>query len=281
MGEVNYIPYYLKVYEADSLYLVGEYKQSYEILDGLFKRYEPLNQQGLLEIETYIKAGFLTKNFNNIKPSFIRLIGDWGYDETSFNNKTDTAMLLAWTKFTPEGEKIAELKQKYIGKINWTLRDTIGAMHYADQLYRGKDRGKKVKREDSVDLVHIDLLKYLFKKYGYPDNRLVGDISIPGSVFNHISNNLNEKDYQYFRDELFKFLKHGSAVQHQITMFVDKREYDRNQRTVYGTFGTHESFGDRMIKFDTAEINKNRRLIGLPSVKYQQFKFEVLMSKYD
>ena len=41
----NYITYYLKVYEADSLNLIGEYKSSNEILDSLFKKFEPINQQ--------------------------------------------------------------------------------------------------------------------------------------------------------------------------------------------------------------------------------------------
>jgi hypothetical protein len=35
--EVNYIPYCLKVNEADSLSLVGKYQQSHYILDSLFK----------------------------------------------------------------------------------------------------------------------------------------------------------------------------------------------------------------------------------------------------
>ena len=37
IGDVksNYIPYYLKVYKADSLYLTKNYQQSYEILDSL------------------------------------------------------------------------------------------------------------------------------------------------------------------------------------------------------------------------------------------------------
>lgn len=40
---LNYIPYYLQVYKADSLYMTKNYKQSYEILDKLFKKYKPLN----------------------------------------------------------------------------------------------------------------------------------------------------------------------------------------------------------------------------------------------
>ena len=39
----NYIPYYLKVYEADSLFLVKNYSLAYDKFDSLFKYYEPIN----------------------------------------------------------------------------------------------------------------------------------------------------------------------------------------------------------------------------------------------
>ena len=34
---INYIPYYLKVYEADSLFTIKDYQGSCKILDDLFK----------------------------------------------------------------------------------------------------------------------------------------------------------------------------------------------------------------------------------------------------
>ena len=51
----NYIPYYLKVYEADSLYLTKNYEQSYKILDRLFKNYEPINIETFNEYLNYIR----------------------------------------------------------------------------------------------------------------------------------------------------------------------------------------------------------------------------------
>ena len=65
----NYIPYYLKVYEADSLYIIGEYKNSYKILDSLFKKYEPINMPIYFEYEQYIKLAnrFDKKTKKNIK----------------------------------------------------------------------------------------------------------------------------------------------------------------------------------------------------------------------
>ncbi len=42
--ETNYIPYYLEVYKADSLQIIGKNKEAFEKLDSLFKIYKPLNQ---------------------------------------------------------------------------------------------------------------------------------------------------------------------------------------------------------------------------------------------
>lgn len=282
--EVNYIPYYLKVYEADSLYLTGNHGRSFEILDSLFKDYEPLNQLGIYEMQTYVKTAFLTGHYDVIKPTFKTLIDTWGYDPSYI--EYDSIMFNAWHEKGLRDDEIVVWQENYKEKINWTLRDTLIAMHKADQLYRGKDRDKVIKREDSVDLVHIDLLKYIFKKYGYPSFKLVGSPTYKekidlGGIFNHISDNIDENDYEYFRNELLKFLKQGIPVQHQITMMVDKREYDRQRKTVYGIFGIHESFGDRVVKFDTIEINKNRKLIGLSSIQYEQFKENIFNSMFN
>lgn len=282
--EVNYIPYYLKVYEADSLYLTGNYGRTFEILDSLFKIYEPLNQLAIYEMQTYIKTAFLTDNYEVMKPTFKTLIDTWGYKVSSL--EYDSILMNAWEKTVIEDEEVALWIENYDKKINWTLRDTLIAMDKADQLYRGKDRGKVLKREDSIDLVNIDLLKYIFKKYGYPNFKIVGnpkyremvDLS---AIFNHISDNLNEQDYQFFQKELIKFLKQGESTQSQIAMMVDKREFDNNQKTVFGTFGTHKSFGAKMIKFDTLEVNRNRKSIGLPSIQYQQFKEEIFNSMFN
>ena len=154
-------------------------------------------------------------------------------------------------------------------------------MHEDDQLFRGKDRGKKIMREDSVDVVHIDLLKYIFKKHGYPDFKLIGypkfgemvDLRV---VFNHISNNLNENEYEFFQNELLKFIKNGSTSPNCLAYLVDKRSIDKDHTTVYGTFWANDSLGNEREDFDTVEINKRRASIGLPSIQYQKFKEEII-----
>lgn len=52
----NYIPYYLKVNEADSLFLVDEFDKSHKILDSLFQKYEPANTDNFYEYGTYLMS---------------------------------------------------------------------------------------------------------------------------------------------------------------------------------------------------------------------------------
>jgi hypothetical protein len=65
-AEVNYIPYYLKVNEADSLFLVGDYRKSHHILDSLFKKFEPLNQESYKEYFIYLTNKLVLNDFDKI-----------------------------------------------------------------------------------------------------------------------------------------------------------------------------------------------------------------------
>ena len=70
----NYIPYYLKVYEADSLFLVKKYSLAYEKYDSLFKYYEPINMPLYFEFENYIKSGLLAKKDKSFKKEFKKIV---------------------------------------------------------------------------------------------------------------------------------------------------------------------------------------------------------------
>ena len=120
--EVNYIPYYLKVYEADSLYIIGNYQRSFEILDSLFQKYEPLNQDIWYEMETYVNAAYKTNQIEKIKPILSNLIKNWGFNYYNLNEDIKKLNLISEIE-------INELETKYHSKINWNLRDSIIQMN--------------------------------------------------------------------------------------------------------------------------------------------------------
>lgn len=63
--DVNYIPYYLKVYEAKELYESKEYEKSYNLLDSLFRYYQPIETPTVYEMDIYCELSKKLKKYNN------------------------------------------------------------------------------------------------------------------------------------------------------------------------------------------------------------------------
>lgn len=89
--EVNYIPYYLKVYEADSLYLTGNHQRSFEILDSLFKKYEPINLFD--EINQYLVSGYEINEIEGKEKYIEILFKEWGVIREDFENYPEIELL--------------------------------------------------------------------------------------------------------------------------------------------------------------------------------------------
>lgn len=265
--EVNYIPYYLKVYEADSLYLVGNYERSFKILDSLFQEFEPLNQEGIYEYETYLKTSFLTNN-NKIDKLVRKLIREWGYDKNRFESNNDENLSLAFDLSSIGNEGIENLLQIYNKKINWSLRDTILEIKRLDQMFRGVDLHK----EDSIDKIHIKKINNIFQSYGYPNYQKIGyskpsEIIDLDVVFAHFVNDLDSLEFEDFKEKLYLYVKRGEASPRVYAVFVDAKNIfvDKDREAYYGTFTSPK------LIVDTAKINKRRSKIGLPSFTYQDF----------
>lgn len=265
--EINYIPYYLKVYEADSLYITGNYQRSFEILDSLFQHYEPLNQAGIDEMRTYVKSAYLTENHYKLKPYIYYLINKWGFNKNYL--EYDSILKLSWSKANLTEKEVEKLELEYQEKINLALRDTLTQMHKADQLYRGKDKDKKIKREDSVDLIHKKFIIKLLKKEELPDRRTLDADFHMGAIFNHISDNVTKSEDEFIKSSLLKTIKKGKSSPDNLSMYLDRQSYDKKEKvSPFGTF----NFLDN--KLDTIQINKNRKEIGLPSLQYEKFKHD-------
>ena len=74
----DYIPYYLKVYEADSLFTLKDYQGSYKILDDLFKKYDAKNTVSFYEYGTYLASCLMTGNTENIDIKVRKSYRDFG-----------------------------------------------------------------------------------------------------------------------------------------------------------------------------------------------------------
>ncbi len=83
--EVNYIPYYLKVYKADSLYIVKNYKESYNVLDNLFKEYDPIQMTNYYEVTKYYQLKIILNKKIELK-EFCKLISKYRLIDITLKN---------------------------------------------------------------------------------------------------------------------------------------------------------------------------------------------------
>src|SRR5690606_36977217 len=225
-NEVNYIPYYLKVYEADSLYLIGNYERSFEILDSLSKEYELLNPIVTKDLELYIKTAYLNGHYGVLKSAIKSLVSFWDYK--SEYTEYDSLMNEAWKKANLNQEEIIRWEQTCKNGINKTLRDTLIIMTTNDQKYR-KASGVDLVR-DSIDMTHKNLLKYIYEKYGYRDYRIVGypkagEMTDIGIIYLHIFNQMSEDEFNYFKTRLLKYIKEGKANPEYLANLVDRTAF--------------------------------------------------------
>lgn len=176
--KANYIPYYLKAYEADSLCLVGNYQRSYEILDSLFKKYEPANMNNVNEYSTYIACCVMTGNTKGIDSKIRKGILKYG-SVIRNHPEADTiySRLFKITKVSKEEMKV--LSRKYNKKFDPNLRNRIVRMFNEDQDARipilNYDKMNEFQKK------HEKEIKEIITQFGYPHQGITGYL-------------LNEKD---------------------------------------------------------------------------------------
>lgn len=271
--EVNYIPYYLKVYEADSLYLVKEYEKSHKVLDSLFRKFKPLNTEQYKEYETYISCAFALQKKINFRDSILKSIENYGSNARYF--KYDSLMNLAFNNAEISSDNILQSTELYRSKLNLKLRDSIQEMCINDQKPRINARGNniEIKKADSLNQVK---LKFIFSKYGFPHEKLIGEFYIDS-----IDLNLNaillhtERDFRlnFLLPKILIAVKMGHAYPENYTQPYDRFLEDTSGKQLYGSYNLkREKQNTEFI--DKKNLDSIRKSIGLPSRTYKRWRFK-------
>ena len=278
----NYIPYYLKVYEADSLFLINDYEKSYEILDKLFKKYEPINIQGYYEYGNYLASAVMcgkTKNINKkIKKSFTDFggISIYHYNSPKFK---DT--ILAYSKFSKE--ELNGFKQIYLKKINLELRNKIELMVNEDQRVRVD------MKNDSMDFFqkkHKKKLDSIFLKYGYPNLKTIG-------YDNYFENSADlclilihqdVSDKELFLKVMFENLKKGNCMPSEYAAVYDRKIWTQtSSRKSMQYFGSFINMKDGSLSIPVLypkQLDSIRKSIGLKnSYTYDWWKYKKMLEE--
>ncbi len=251
---MNYITYYNKVNEIDSIYrMANKPAQAIKKFKKLFQKYEPKNQELTEEYKTYIKlADQYHKNFGGKKSLYKLIILVAPYPNE-------------YKKLYPLCKKYGidslEADQKVVDwkkSLNKRLIDSFSIAMIRDQEGRPENIALVNKNIEK----NADLFFWTFEHYGFPDGQKIGrlgnnDIFIAMPTL--LSHMIGSKKYPEFRKKLFEYVKSGNCSPQEYALMSDTYDYYRNTAVRYSLRNNNE---------DSVRINRNRKSIGLPSIKH-------------
>ncbi len=269
-NDTNYIPYFLKVYEADSLYIIKDYKKSYKILDSLFKKYKPLQLANYYEVNNYYKLKIILNKKINIL-DFSELISK--YRLTDLALKNDSVFKIIYLKEKKYlDENYILLRKKYLSTVKIDLRNELKKMAVEDQFYRKKEYEENIKKQNEIDSLNSKRLLEIFRDYGYPNEKIIGEFNLDSVHVDIGTMLLHTKDFNrinIFLPKVLEFIKKGMAPPRAYATMFDQYNLYHGQQQYYGSYTNPTT-----IKIK--ELNKRRKQIGMPSYTYEKWKFNKL-----
>ncbi|MEM6719220.1 MAG: hypothetical protein AAF611_07910 [Bacteroidota bacterium] len=260
---------------ADSLYIVKEYEQSYNILEQTFSRFEPIDMEIYNELITYIKLKILLKKDVSYD-EFTRLISVYGYTESYLKNDDVLGA------FYEQNEQqlihdTPQLQKQYLSSINLDLRNQILRMKSEDQLYRD-NYGTYQEEQTRIDSTNTEKLIHIFNTYGFPSKKLIGEYSVDNNSPNINALLLHTRDSireHYFIPKVKEYVHQGKANPRLVgTMYDQLLLYDGFEQ-YYGTYSSSP-----ITEASEAEINRRRASIGLPSYGYEDWRYRILYPEF-
>lgn len=276
--EVNYIPYYLKVNEADSLHIVGNYKKSQHILDSLFNKFEPLNQQSYAEYNTYLRNKIVLNNFKNIDKVLKKAIQDFGF-KVEYCMK-DTLINKGVKKSNFKENDLNSFYDAYVKSLNLEYRYAIEKMMENDQRVR-KAVPRNKEEWEKVDKENAEAIKLLIEKYGYPSTKKIGRYNFNNKdanahiLFNHST---TESKENYILNLMFNALKKGECEPENYGGVYDKYLMVNGKygdKVLYGEIRNRKKSLD-MVVVNPKKIDSIRKSIGLEHIEYKRWKLKKL-----
>ena len=272
---LNYIPYYLKVYEADSLFTLKDYQGSYKILDDLFKKYDAKNTVSFYEYGTYLASCLMTGNTENIDIKVRKSYRDFGVLVVlGFDSQKHIDDLIKLSKITTS--EIEELKKEYLNSLNQPLISKLTQMLSEDQSVRINYSPEGMAFYEKK---HKKELDSIFLSSGYPSEKELGqDIffdmnniksTIPHfeAILIHISKEANKEGFEELNNEIVTYLKNGTCKPLDYATYYDSNLWVTKNQQKYGTI-LGEDVENRIPLSNPKKIDSIRKSVGLPSKNY-------------
>jgi hypothetical protein len=274
--EAYYIPYYLKVNEADSLRLVGNYQQSHQILDSLFQKYEPLNLSMYNEYFTYLSSKVLLKKYNKIDIVLKNAIENYGLKVERCLQDSLLKIATEKAKFTTQD--LNEFYNTYVKGLNLEYRYAIEAMIANDQRVR---LAKPTNHDDwvKVDEDNAENIKLLIAKYGYPSIKKIGRHDFNGKsshiglLFLHANKEARES---YILELMLEAVKKGECEPTNFATVYDKYLFSSGKydgKVLYGELRNPKKPLEEAV-INPKKIDSIRKSIGLESINYKYWMYK-------
>ncbi|GEJ46953.1 hypothetical protein [Chryseobacterium sp. ON_d1] len=252
----NYIVYYQKVNEIDSIYRIAHNpKLAVEKYKKLFEEYKPKNQERINEYETYIVlADHYNIDFGDKKSlkKLILLKAEQGGNCREYYS--------LFKKYGIDSADVKEQISDWKKNLNQRLIDSFTVAMKRDQEGRPIDTALAQKNV----MKNARLLLWTFKKYGYPTPQKMGAMGHKDTFFAMTTflTHMNETKeyYPQIKTKLYEYVKSGDCPPRDYVLMIDNPAFLADKERIYGF--------NPGVSTDSAKINRNRKSIGLPSLKH-------------
>lgn len=261
---MSHITYLNKVNEIDSIYrFKRDTLTALTMYQNLFKKYPPHNSYLIDEYQNYIILSDKYHQDFGGKESLYKLITlvapNWKY------NRMDKDFFALYKKYGIDSLEIESKVTDWKKGLNKILVDSFSIAAFRNEEFRIPIYNNKL--QNINDKKNAKLFMWTFDNFGFPSLQKIGlwgnnDIFMPmGNILNHMA---DEEQYSYFKERLLEYVKTGECTPEDYAIFIDKRTGMDNVNSIYGLL----YFNGK--KVDTATIDKNRKKIGMPSLKHSK-----------
>ncbi|WP_347220038.1 hypothetical protein [Chryseobacterium sp.] len=245
----DYITYYNKVNKIDSTYrLANNPKQAIKEYRELFNEYDPKNQDRIEEFATYITlADQYHEDFGGKKSLYqlISLIAPYGEDYKKY--------LPLFNKYGIDKASVEQKITEWKQGLDKKLVDSFRIALIRDQEGRPLDTALTRKNLEK----NANFLIWTFKNHGFPTPQKIGWFPMPTFITHMVE---SKKHYPFIKEKLLEYVKSGDC---------SPRDYARMEDTYLGSHKKITLYGFNMVPVkDTAQINRNRKSLGIPSMKH-------------
>lgn len=262
--DLNYITYYNKVNEIDSLYrLRNDTLSAIKQYKKLFRQYPPKNQDRIDEYETYIRlADQYQKDFGGKKSLYklIPLIAPyWQY------KKEDADFIRLYERHGISRPEMEHEVARWKKTLNQKLVDSFTVAFKRDQNSRTNGDGSEIFKNDRKN---AELLQWMFENHGFPSIQKIGlwngDFFMPsGPILLHMAD--YEEYHQYFKTKILEYVQSGECPPRDYAAMMDRYYLHVLKKEIpYGVYVGYNGIKDSIV------TNRNRRSIGLPSLQHAQ-----------